>query len=531
METAQVQREARSSSVMLVEDDRDMAEAIAVVLKGAGYEIDRCYDGSEALEHLRAGTIPDVILLDLLMPNVNGWAFRVAQRLNPEWASIPVIVMTGDGSPQSAAIDADRYLQKPVLPAVLVETVERLLLARERTLLETRSVELDRIRSLGVLAAGLAHEVNNPLGFVLGNLELAQREWHDLMGQLPGSADDRATRLTHLLEQTQQGAERIASIVRGISIFARADTEQLVAMNVQDILESSVLLVASEIRNHAQLERDYASVPAVLGNPTKLGQVFINLLINAVHAIGTGDRAQHKIRVTTRVGIDSEVIISISDSGSGMPPELVQRIFDPFFSTKEIGSGMGLGLSISKGLVTGMGGSIRVESRVGAGSTFFVTLPAHLNALNAPSAAAAAPRAKVRTFPLAERATLLVIDDEPMMGEMLSNMLRSQYEVTALTSSRAALDLLETGQSFDLILCDLMMPDLTGMDLYSELACAHSEHAERLIFMTGGTFSEEARQFVDGLDMPFLTKPFRSETLRRVLAERLRELQSARSYH
>jgi CheY-like chemotaxis protein len=161
-------------SVMLVEDDQDMGDAIAIVLQHAGYKVERCYDGTEALQQLSEGKTPDLILLDLKMPNMDGWQFRVEQRGRQEWSSIPVVVITADKSAPAAAIDADRYLQKPIQPSTLLDAVERLLLAREGVRLEMRAAELDRLSSLGVLAAGIAHEINNPLAVVLGSLELVQ---------------------------------------------------------------------------------------------------------------------------------------------------------------------------------------------------------------------------------------------------------------------------------------------------------------------------------------------------------------------
>jgi signal transduction histidine kinase len=510
---------------MLVEDDRDMGEAMEATLQGAGYQVDRCHDGSQALEHLSAGPIPDVIILDLRMPRLDGWQFRVQQRNREEWAAIPVIVLSADSSAPALAIDADRHLQKPIQASALLDTVERLLLARERVRLEARAAELDRLSSLGVLAAGLAHEVNNPLTFVLGNLELALRRCRNSAAPQSAAAVGETPSLEHLLDHALQGAERIASVMRSMSTFARPDIEQRVSMNVQDIMESSLLLVANEIRHHARLERDYALVPPVLGSPAQLGQVFINLLINAVHAIGKGDPMDDTIRVATRVAEDGKVVITVADSGSGIAPEVVGRVFDPFFSTKDVGIGMGLGLSISQRLITDMGGTIRVESSLGDGSTFSVTLPAHQAAVLEP----AAPRAK--PAPFEKRASILVVDDEPMMCELLSGMLSKQFDVTTFHKPRAALERLLFGPPFDLILCDLMMPELTGMALHAELVRVHSEQAERFIFMTGGAFTELAREFVLGVQAPLLMKPFHADTLNDAVTARLQDLPTVPSYH
>lgn len=513
--------------VMLVEDDPDMAAAMAATLQDGGYQVDRCCDGVEALEHLSQGVVPDVILLDLKMPRMDGWQFRVAQLNHRAWAGIPVIVLTGDGSAPALAIDADRFLQKPIQAAALLDTVERLLLVRERVRVEARAAELDRLSSLGVLAAGLAHEVNNPLAYVLGNLELALGRCREGAPAASGTKNASAAprSLESLLEHALQGAERIADVVRGMSTFARPDTDRLLAMKVQDIMESSLLLMTNEIRHHARLERDYADVPPVLGNPAQLGQVFTNLLINAVNAIGKGDTSDHLIRVATRVDEDSKVIVTVTDSGIGMAPEVVGRVFDPFFSTKEIGAGMGLGLSISQRLISEMGGSIRVESALGHGSTFSVALPAHEPEVVVPLTS------KIVTPLLDKRASVLVIDDEPMICELLFGFLSKHYDVTTFRSSRSALQRLLIGKPFDIILCDLMMPELTGMALYAELVRIHSEQAERFIFMTGGAFTDCAREFLASVAAPLLKKPFRNETLRDMINARLQEVSSARLYH
>jgi signal transduction histidine kinase len=513
VEMAQVMRHP---CVMLVEDDLGSGEALAQLLDSNGYEVDRCTDGHEALRHLRRGTRPDVILLDLMMPNLNGWEFRVEQRRDPEWAAIPVIVLSADQSAQASAIDADGYLRKPIDPSALLAFVERVLHMRERHGSDARSAELDRMNSLGVVAAGLAQEINDPLACVAGNLELTQKQCSQLDGQVPATAQEDVRALARLLGHAQLGAERIADVVRKVATFARPNTEQVVPMNVQEVLESSLQLMGNEIRHHARLERDYAPVPPVMGNPAKLGQVFTNLMINAVHALGEADAAHNQIRVATRAGADAQVIISISDSGSGIPPEVVGRIFDPFFSTKAIGAGMGLGLAICQRLVSNMGGKIRVDTAPGRGATFTVVLPGSVQ-----NTADHRNSQVAQTPPSEKRASVLIIDDEAMMIDLLNSMLQDEYQVTAFPSSRQALECLLTERFFDVILCDLMMPDLNGMDLYAEVLKERPEQAARFVFMTGGAFTDRASEFLDSIDSPPLNKPFRNDELHAIVAAHL----------
>ncbi len=515
--------------VMVVEDDQRIGEALTHLLHAEGYRVDRCWDGKEAIAHLRAGTHPDVILLDLMMPHVNAWEFRVQQKHEPEWAEIPVIVMSADDSPQASAIDADAYLKKPFADTVLLDSLGRLLHGRNQARRDARAAELDRMNALGVLAAGLTHEINNPLALISGNLQLSQRKCRQVEKQLPADAKSLVDDLTHMLAQAQAGVDRIADVVRGVSAFAHPDTDHVVPMHIQEVLESSLQLVANEVRHHAQIVREYAPVPAVLGNPAKLQQVFTNLLINALHAMD-GERATANVlRVATRVGTDNQVVVSISDSGNGIGPEVLAHIFDPFFSTKEVGTGMGLGLAICQRLISNMGGTISVSTAQGRGSTFSVTFPKRERA----QAATPPPATMAST---SKRASVLVVDDENMMCDLLQNMLQEQYDVTTISNPREALPRLLQGEPFDLVLCDLMMPELTGMDLHTELSKTRPEQAARFVFMTGGTFTERARDFLDQIEGAPLNKPFRAEELYAMVSQRLqrfseRESQQPHAYN
>ena len=223
----------KPANVMLIEDDADMSEALSDVLLTAGYYVDQCADGRKALAHLQAGAVPDVILLDLIMPELNGWEFRVAQKQHPDWATIPVIVYSGDCSAEGLAIDADRVLHKPMRPETLLDSVASLLLARDRARLDARALEFDRMSSLGVLSAGLAHEINNPLAVVMGNLELGLLKFDRLAQTLDSP---HASEIRKLLENAQAGAGRISNIVRRVALFASADAEQTCAMDIHEVL-------------------------------------------------------------------------------------------------------------------------------------------------------------------------------------------------------------------------------------------------------------------------------------------------------
>ncbi|NVJ09122.1 GAF domain-containing protein [Myxococcus sp. AM001] len=241
----------------------------------------------------------------------------------------------------------------------------------DRKAMQAQLVVSDRLAAVGTLAAGVAHEINNPLAFVLSNLSFLAGELHALGRELPPG---RMGELEEVLREATDGAHRVRQIVRDLRTFSRGDDEVATAVNVQSVLESAITLARSELKLRAQLVRDYREVPLVEGNEGRFGQVFLNLLINAAQAIPVGNSEQHEVRLTLRKAGD-RVVIEVRDTGVGMPPEVRARIFDPFFTTKPVGEGTGLGLSICHGIVTGFGGDISVESEEGRGSTFRVSLP------------------------------------------------------------------------------------------------------------------------------------------------------------
>ncbi len=241
----------------------------------------------------------------------------------------------------------------------------------DRKAMQAQLVVSDRLAAVGTLAAGVAHEINNPLAFVLSNLSFLAGELHALTRELPPG---RMAELEEVLREATDGAHRVRQIVRDLRTFSRGDDEVATAVNVQSVLESAITLARSEIKQRAQIVRDYREVPLVEGNEGRFGQVFLNLLINAAQAIPLGQSEHHEVRLSLRAAGD-RVIVEVRDTGMGMPPEVRARIFDPFFTTKPVGEGTGLGLSICHGIVTGFGGDISVESEEGRGSTFRVSLP------------------------------------------------------------------------------------------------------------------------------------------------------------
>lgn len=373
---------------------------------------------------------------------------------------------------------------------------------------EAQLVATDRMASIGTLAAGVAHEINNPLAAVIANLELAI---NDVEALALGTA---ATELVEELRDAREAADRVRLIVRDLKLFSRAEEERRGPVNVRDVLESSLRMTWNEIRHRARLVKAYDDVPLVVANEARLGQVFLNLVVNAAHSIPAGRAESNEIRLSTRHEAD-RVVIEISDTGAGMPPDVVKHVFTPFFSAKVVGGGTGLGLPICLRIVEDLGGEIRVASREGVGSTFTVLLPAS----DAPSEV---PESE-RRGPLkaARRGRVLVIDDEPMVAMAVRRSLASDHDVVTLGLTEDALALLRSGERFDVILCDVMMPNMTGVDFYRELERFAPKELDKVVFLTGGAFALQTRQFLDGIPNQRIEKPFTPERLRALVNERL----------
>ncbi len=502
---------------MIVDDDEEMSESLRFALEDEGYSVSHFARAQEALDHLKASPIPDLVLLDLVMPALSGWDFRLLQRRDPQLSSIPVIAMSADHSAQAEAIDADAYLRKPIDPHALFLTIAKLITATRKKSAEANHAELERLTALGILAAGMAHEINNPLAVVVGNLEFALKQVHALEPQLEGIYRTHLGAIAQALGRSDLGAQRIAEIMRGVSSYPRSDTPTVGAVNVVDTLEVSLQLAGNALHHRAKLLTKYGETPLVGGNAAELKQVFLTLLTNAVHAVRADLPTQAVISVTTGTTPDGQAEVMISDNGDGLDPALLARVFDPFFSSKPYGGSIGLGLAVSQRLVTGMGGTFSAESTLGKGTTIRLHLPAYRRqTLSVEPALPARGAARV--------ARVLVIDDEPLVCDLLANILGESYEVSLHMHARDAERALLSGESYDVILCDLMMPELSGVELHARIARARPDQAARMVFMTGGTFTESAQRFVESLPDSHLGKPFRPDEVIALIERRLARL-------
>jgi two-component system cell cycle sensor histidine kinase/response regulator CckA len=394
----------------------------------------------------------------------------------------------------------------------------------ERKQMQARLLLADRMVSVGTLAAGVAHEINNPLAYVMTNLDvvstrrlppLAER-LRDLGGE-PAQIGEEVARAIAMIDVAREGSERMRDIVRDLRTFTRgAHEEQRAPIDVRNVLDAAINLAWNEIRHRAQLVKTYEDIPPVLATEARLAQVFLNILVNAAQALQVGDAAKNVIRVRALNAPGGHVAVEVSDTGPGIPPEILGRIFDPFFTTKPVGVGTGLGLWICQGIVTALGGHITVEGPPGGGATFRVVLPgaaADTHAVTPVTAPQPAP-------PATRRLRLLVVDDEIALGRTLAIALSDDLEVTTATSGREALEQLEKDHGFDVVLCDLMMPDISGMDVYEKIVVLRPELALRFVFVTGGAFTERARAFVERVSLPVVEKPFTLTDLSRLLRER-----------
>lgn len=370
----------------------------------------------------------------------------------------------------------------------------------ERTLMQARLQQADRLVAVGTLAAGVAHEINNPLAYVLANVVWARDELDALRSSewsgVPPELRARLEEIRAPLDEARAGAERVRDIVRGLKVFSRAEDDRREAVDVCAVLDSAVQMARNEIRHRARLVKHYDPVQPVVANASRLAQVFLNLLINAAQAIPDG---ANEIRLRVR-DAPGAVVVSVSDTGEGIPRHLLDRIFDPFFTTKPVGVGTGLGLSICHGIVSALGGQITVESEVGRGTTFFVTLPAmpgHDEAV----------RCSEHPAPSLRRLRVLVVDDEPAIGTTLRRLIGRGHDVTVVHCGREALARLADGD-YDAIFCDVSMPDVTGIEVFEWVRAQRPALAERFVFMTGGALSEQSQHFLDRVAPRKVPKPF-----------------------
>lgn len=376
-----------------------------------------------------------------------------------------------------------------------------------------RRLELtDRMASLGTMAAGVAHEINNPLAVISANSQFVQQELLRTLREMP--FDVLGTEHAHVLQQTaavhaeiQSAVARIEQIVADLKVFSKPREQSAGPASVAHAVDWAVRVTQHELRHRAELIVDIGPVPTIAMDEARLSQVLVNLIMNAALAIPTGRASEQRVHVRAYMTSPSEVALEVQDTGSGMSEATLSRVFDPFFTTRGSTGGTGLGLAICQGIIVSAGGEISAQSTLGVGTTFTIKLPGT-------TAPRVAPPATLRPVPIV-RARVLVLDDDELVLSSLQRVLSRHHDVVATTSAHAALARIESGERFDVVLCDLVMPEMSGCDFYGEFARRVPAEKHRLVFVSGGVVDTVTADFLAAIPNRRLDKPF---DVRRLLA-------------
>jgi len=503
-----------SLRVLLIEDSIDDAQVLGLELLKQGYaaSITRVDTRKGLARALDEGPW-DVVLCEQRLPGMD--ALSVLTLVQSLGVDLPFIIVSNaiserDGIEMMRAGAHDFLCKHSLgkLGAIIERETCEAELRAERRLMQQQLLLADRLSSVGMLAAGIAHEINNPLAYVLGNLDFAVEQ---LAPGRPLQDADMAE-VVLALGQAREGAARMGHITRDLKVFCRNDPEAGHSpVNVRRVMESAIRIAWNQIRHRARLTRSFERVPVVNGDEHRLGQVFLNLLVNAAQAFSDDRVERNEIVVAIRVEA-GQVLVEVQDNGKGMSHEQHARAFEAFFTTKPPGVGSGIGLSICRSIVTDMGGEIACESNRGSGTTFRVQLPAQEAVVHSTLPPPAEP-------PILPRARVLVVDDEPELCAVVRRLLRSEHEVVCYLDARDALACLEQDAAFDVIICDIMMPHMSGLEFYERLREEHWDLASRTVFMTGGALHAPAEQFLRTVQNQVLEKPFETHALREALAQ------------
>jgi PAS domain S-box-containing protein len=495
-----------------VADFCDIVEKLPdpVVIHRAGLIIYANGAMAAALRRDRSAALVGAELLTLVAPEDRRYAAEhLLTPFDPSQDPAPrdLRFTRADGSVALLEFAPIRPLADGEHPAVLAVAHD----VSERVRLRDQLLRTDRLSSLGRLAAGVAHELNNPLAYVDLNLHLIDKALSQI------AAQDVRRKAREALGAARHGVGRAKTIVRDLSTFSRPELETIEVLDLHPVIDAAIGMLGKQLVHRAHLYKDYQATARVLANRARLEQVFLNLILNAVQSFEDSDPGRNEIRVRTRDDAESRVVIDVVDNGVGISTKLQPRVFDPFYTTKPVGEGTGLGLAICHGIVHRLGGDITLESEAGRGSVFSVVLPADARRTSRPAPPRPVP-------PPAIRARILIIDDEPALASALRGLIEEHHDVVVVSSGRGALALLEKDRAFDLVLCDLMMVDLTGMDLYDHLRRVPPELSDRIIFMTGGAFTPRARAFLERVPNRCLEKPFRIDNVLSLIEEQVGQL-------
>ena len=495
---------------LVVEDAGSIRRLLETLLSERGHEVITAETGEDALDaHERAPF--ELVLVDVVLPAMGGVELVRRIRRLPG-GDLPVIVAF-TGRPDDTALDdlldagVDDYLTKPLVPE---ELRRRLVIAeahvrrarRRATQAELR--QADRVATVAQLAVGVAHEVNNPLAAVLSNLQVLAQE----LRRVYGDDAERLEAAKELVAEAIEGSERVRSIISDLRTFARDSGGVHRSVSLAGVVETAVGLARNDLRHRARLEVLISPAPEVVADERLLVQAFLNLLISFSLVLPEGDAASRSVRVEVGTTEDGRAFVLVAGAGPRIEPHELGRALDPYSPT-----GAGLHLSVCQNVIASMGGHIEVPPDISGLRAFRVTMPA--------------AQEKVETIPVpptvasdgpAEGLRVLVIDDEALVARSLRRALRG-HDVTIAGGGQRAIEIFAGGQTFDVVLCDLMMPDLSGMELFDRVQKEHPTMARRFVFMTGGAFTARARAFLERVPNHRIDKPFEVALVREIVRE------------
>ena len=486
--------EANNIRVLLVEDDEDdyvLLKDLLSEVPGKKFDLDWTdgYDtGIEAIESRRH----DVCLVDYRLGERSGLDL-LRQALGNE-CMIPVIVLTGQDDQtvdlEAMQIGASDYLVKGQIDSTMLDRSIRYAITHKE--MECHILESSRLASIGKLAAGMAHEINNPLTTVLGLSQLLMAK------NLPESISQDLTIIS-------SEAQRAAKIVKNLLLFARKTDPEMQYLDVASVLRRAQELKSSNFKAHniTVINDIPPTLPQTMVDEQQLIQVFINILTNAEQECFESHRGgQLYLKANSS---PDWIKVSISDDGPGIPPENFDVIFEPFYSTKDVGKGTGLGLSICYGIIRQHGGELWAESEPGNGATFHVQIPIVDEEGRTP-----APGLEI-VPPISKH--LLVVDDEPHIGNLLVRSLEMEHYTVDLADGGEDAVRKLTSMDYDCILLDLKMPGMSGMELFRHIEASDQKAAKKVIFITGDTSDAQTHDFITDLKNPVVLKPFQLDDI------------------
>ncbi|MBL4637600.1 MAG: response regulator [Kofleriaceae bacterium] len=526
-----------SIRVLLIEDNPGDAILVQRMLKKDSQET---YDVVHVV-NLKETSVQDlsaidVVLLDLSLPPNEGLdTFRRAKMM---LGDLPTIVLTGldDNNVAVAAVreGAQDYCIKNEIDSSMLVRIIRYSIERKRfENINYHIYHADRLASIGQLAAGVAHEINNPTAFLLTNLTLLQEHIgvleraFDLLrneaktkfgGYERGYVNDLMTELgvAHSVAESKDmlidnlvGIDRIRTISNDLKNFSRIERDDAEWIQLNEVANAACKMVFNEIRHRAHLVMNLGTLPTIAGDRSKLTQVLVNVLINAAHSIEEGATDKNTITLSTEY-LSNKIVLTVQDTGCGISEEDQARVFEPFFTTKPRGVGTGLGLVLAAETIRKHRGTISITSELGQGTTFEMSIPTDTGLI----AKQLLPETEETGETSTHRAKILIVDDELLLRKAFRRMLQGSHDISEAADGQEALALITANPTFfDVVLCDIMMPEFDGLKLYAALETIAPDLRDRVVFISGGAFTDRTSEFVSTTDALILEKPIAGKQL------------------